>query len=60
MELLTEFWHLPMIMNLIIPVALVGLLVGFLMWESRLPIERRFLRKSRREKKHKVIHHKVG
>ena len=45
MNWLTHFWHSRMEWDLIIPVILLFLFVFFLLWESRLPLEKKMLRK---------------
>jgi|GEM_PF-3050372 hypothetical protein len=45
MKWLTDFWDMPMVWDIIIPVALILLFALFLVWDSRLPPEKRTLGK---------------
>lgn len=60
METLKDLWQLPMLWNLVIPVAAVLLFVAFLVWDSaHLPMERKVmnrLRKNRRAHHHSTHH----
>lgn len=61
MVLLTNIWHLPMLWWYIIPIALLFIWAGILVYESRVPHHKRILHKLRRRKpgygQHKAHHH---
>jgi hypothetical protein len=54
-----NFWEMPMILNIIIPTIAVFLFVAFLLWEARLPTERRVLHQLRMTRRHKTVKQKV-
>jgi hypothetical protein len=41
MKWLTGLWHLPMVWDIIIPIAVLMAFALFLAWDSRLPPEKR-------------------
>jgi hypothetical protein len=45
MKWITDFLHLPMTWDVIIPVILLMFFAMFLVWESRLPPEKKIFRK---------------
>jgi hypothetical protein len=48
MKWLTDLWHLPMVWDLIIPLGLVMIFIIILVWDSRLPPEKRRILKFRK------------
>ncbi len=60
MEILKELWQMPMLWNLVIPVAAVLLFVAFLVWDSgHLPMERKIMNRLRKNRRahHRGAHH---
>ncbi len=51
MKWLTDFVHMPMLWDVIIPVIALLLFALLLLWDSRLPPERKILRKLLRKPK---------
>jgi hypothetical protein len=59
MILLSDISPVPMVVYLIVPVAALMLFVAFLVWESRLPPERRVMHRLRMARKHNDLKHKL-
>jgi hypothetical protein len=48
MVLLTDIFHLPMLMWVILPLAAITVLVAVLLWDTRLPAEKKIFGKMKR------------